>query len=213
MLSFFPRDVLDEIVNLIESVSEVFFFLLFNNFQAPRFSLDLLIRHRKFHKKITKTVSYSLLLADGIHPGEVLCKHWIRRIVVSILCKFCFLWHVKRCIIRYFHIIILSSLFVFKKYIFLFYQSLLLLYISLFIFNIRSFLLHIFYLYSIFCHLYFIIFITILSFYISIIYFNICILFLAIVFIDVILLFYLPLFPFYTDAIYIQYRFHFYSIR
>ena len=71
------------------------------------------------------------------------------------------LWHVKRCIIRYFHIIILSYLFVFKKYIFLFYQSLLLLYISLFIFNIRSFLLHIFHLYSIFYHLYFIIFITI----------------------------------------------------
>ena len=71
VLSFFPRGVLDEILNLIESVSEVFFFLLFNNFQAPRFSLDLLIRHRKSHKKITKTVSYSLLLADGIHPGEV----------------------------------------------------------------------------------------------------------------------------------------------
>ena len=64
-----------------------------------------------------------------------------------------------------FHIIIPSSLFVFKKYIFLFYQSLLLLYISLFIFNIRSFLLHIFHLYSIFYLLYFIIFITILSFF------------------------------------------------
>ena len=109
-------------------------------------------------------------------------------------------WHVKRCIIRYFHIIILSYLFIFKKYIFLFYQSLLLLYISLFIFNIRSFLLHIFHLYSIFYHLYFIIFITILSFFISIIYFNICILCLAILFLDVILLFYLPLFLFYTDA-------------
>ena len=28
VLSFFPRGVLDEILNLIESVSEVFFFLL-----------------------------------------------------------------------------------------------------------------------------------------------------------------------------------------
>ena len=85
------------------------------------------------------------------------------------------------CIIRYFHIVILSDLFVFKKYIFLFYQSLLLLYISLFILNIRSFLSHIFHLYSIIYHLYFIIFITILSFFISIIYFNICILYLAFV--------------------------------
>ena len=126
-----------------------------------------------------------------------------------------FVWHVKRCIIRYFYIIILSYLFIFKKYIFLFYQSLLLLYISLFIFNIRSFLLHIFHLYSIFYHLYFIIFITILSFFISIIYFNICILCLAIVFIHVILLFYLPLFLFYTDAyLYsISFQFIFYTVN
>lgn len=77
------QGLLDQLNCSIKSLNQL------NNFQAPRFSLDL-IRHRKAHKKIVKTVSYSLLLADGIHPGEVLCKHWIRRIVVSVICKFCF---------------------------------------------------------------------------------------------------------------------------
>ena len=77
------QGLLDKLKSSIKSRNQL------NNFQAPRFSLDL-IRHRKSHKKFIKTVPYSLLHADGIHPGEVLCKHWIRRLVVSILCKFCF---------------------------------------------------------------------------------------------------------------------------
>ena len=120
------------------------------------------------------------------------------------------LWHVKRCIIRYFHIVILSYLFIFKKYILLFYLSLLLLYISLFIFNIRSFLLHIFHLYSIFYHLYFIIFITILPFFLFLLYITTFVFYVwPFVFIDVILLFYLPLFLFFTDAYLYQISFPF----
>lgn len=57
---------------------------------APRFSLDL-IRHRKSNKtKSASTVSYSLLLSDGIHPGVTLSKHWIRRLVLTVICKHCF---------------------------------------------------------------------------------------------------------------------------
>ena len=89
------------------------------------------------------------------------------------------LWHVKRCIIRYFHIIILSYLFVFKNiYISILSEFITIVYFSIYI--QYPFILHIFHLYSIFYHLYFIIFITILSFFISIIYFNIYILCLAI---------------------------------
>ena len=90
------------------------------------------------------------------------------------------LWHVKRCIIRYFHIIILSSLFVFKYiYISILSEFITIVYFSIyiqypfisiayfpFIFYILSFVFYNF-------HYYFI-------FFISIIYFNICILFLAI---------------------------------
>ena len=41
----------------------------------------------------------------------------------------CWLWHVKRCIIRFIYVIILSFLFVFTKRILLFYHCILLLYI------------------------------------------------------------------------------------
>ncbi|MCG7878885.1 MAG: hypothetical protein N0C90_21515 [Candidatus Thiodiazotropha endolucinida] len=57
--------------------------------QVPRFSADL-IACRKANKKSIKTVSYSLLLADGIHPGDDLCKHFIRRLVNTVICRLCF---------------------------------------------------------------------------------------------------------------------------
>lgn len=55
----------------------------------PRFSADL-IRCRKSNKNHpSKSVSYSLLL-DGIHPSVTLSKYWIRRLVLSVICKLCF---------------------------------------------------------------------------------------------------------------------------
>lgn len=56
---------------------------------SPRFSADL-IRCRKSNKNHpSKSVSYSLLL-DGIHPSVTLSKYWIRRLVLSVICKLCF---------------------------------------------------------------------------------------------------------------------------
>ena len=50
MLSFFPRGVLDEILNLIESVSEVFFFLLLYATHRQ----DLFYITVKYHDNIPK---------------------------------------------------------------------------------------------------------------------------------------------------------------
>ena len=126
------------------------------------------------------------------------------------------LWHVKCCIIRYFHIIILSYPFVFKKiyisillefipivyfYIYIQYPFISIAYFP-FIFYILSFVFYNF-------HYYFIFFLFLL--YISTFVFYVW----PFVFIDVILLFYLPLFLFYTGAcLYsISFPFLFYTVN
>ena len=50
VLSFFPRDVLDEILNLIESVSEDF----------PSYSLVYIITHAKYYQTEIVTSPYDL---------------------------------------------------------------------------------------------------------------------------------------------------------
>ena len=57
--------------------------------QTPLFCSDL-IRFRKCRSRKIKSVSWSLLCEDGIHPGKELCQLWVRKIVLSLICKLCF---------------------------------------------------------------------------------------------------------------------------
>lgn len=60
-----------------------------NSICAPKFSVDL-TKRRKYNKSYkVDTISYSLL-KDGIHSGFVLSRYWLRRIINTILAKFCF---------------------------------------------------------------------------------------------------------------------------
>ena len=66
-------------------------------FRAPRFCTDL-IRTRKCCSKKVTSVSWSLLCEDGIHPGKELCQLWIRKIILSFVCRLCFFCHIGSCI-------------------------------------------------------------------------------------------------------------------
>lgn len=60
-----------------------------NGISAPKFSVDL-VKRRKYNKVYkVNTLSYSLL-KDGIHSVFVLSKYWRRRIINTILAKFCY---------------------------------------------------------------------------------------------------------------------------
>ena len=56
MLSFFPRGVLDEILNLIESVSEDFIPILQENAKERRYSSNYLFRYRNNTAVETATI-------------------------------------------------------------------------------------------------------------------------------------------------------------
>ena len=87
MLSFFPRGVLDEILNLIESVSEDFPSFSFKisdvppwTFSQPRvlFSLhndkksqtDPLVFRTKFHELLSDFPNYETIFTDGSKDGD-----------------------------------------------------------------------------------------------------------------------------------------------
>lgn len=60
-----------------------------NGISAPKFSVDL-VKRMKYNKVYkVDTISYSLL-KDGIHSDFVLSKYWRRRIINTILAKFCY---------------------------------------------------------------------------------------------------------------------------
>ena len=60
-----------------------------NKISAPKFGLDL-IKSRKSNKSYTSVkVSYSLL-GDGIHPGLILSRYWLRRVINSLLLVYCY---------------------------------------------------------------------------------------------------------------------------
>lgn len=60
-----------------------------NNISAPKFGLDL-IKSRKSNKSYTSIkVSYSLL-SDGIHPGLILSRYWLRRVINCLLLVYCY---------------------------------------------------------------------------------------------------------------------------
>ena len=52
-------------------------------FQTSLFSSDF-VRTRKCRKRKIKTILWSLLCGDGIHPDIDLCQLWIRKIVLSL---------------------------------------------------------------------------------------------------------------------------------
>ena len=60
MLSYFPRGVLDEILNLIESVSEVFLPTLV----VSKFNLRIQPERRPQRKKVPKPLDVSILKQD-----------------------------------------------------------------------------------------------------------------------------------------------------
>lgn len=60
-----------------------------NEIRAPKFGLDL-IKSRKSNKSYSSVkVSYSLL-SDGIHPGLILSRYWLRRVINSLLIVYCY---------------------------------------------------------------------------------------------------------------------------
>ena len=60
VLSFFPRDVLDEILNLIESVSEGFPSYSFLNSQTMKPMIELLKRMLENHKPMIEIFKHRL---------------------------------------------------------------------------------------------------------------------------------------------------------
>lgn len=56
---------------------------------APKFTLDLTHRRKSNKSYTTETIAYSLL-RDGIHPDRILSKLWFRRIIDTILIKYCY---------------------------------------------------------------------------------------------------------------------------
>lgn len=60
-----------------------------NGISAPKFSVDLVKRRKYNNVYKVDTISYSLL-KDGIHSDFVLSKYWLRRIINTILAKFCY---------------------------------------------------------------------------------------------------------------------------
>lgn len=60
-----------------------------NNVSAPKFSIDL-VKGRKSNKVYrTEKISFCLL-KDGIHSGFVLSRYWLRRLINTILAKYCY---------------------------------------------------------------------------------------------------------------------------
>ena len=78
VLSFFPRDVLDEILNLIESVSEDF----------PSYSFITLKGNHDFYFELMKmlSISQSCLLHDGFHSCLFLYSCMLRGSVGHVSC-------------------------------------------------------------------------------------------------------------------------------
>lgn len=60
-----------------------------NGLVAPKFSVDLIKRKKSNKVHSIETVSYSLL-SDGIHSGIVLSRYWLRRIINTVLTKYCY---------------------------------------------------------------------------------------------------------------------------
>lgn len=73
----------DQLNSKIHSLNSLY------EFRSPHFCSDL-VRTRKCRSRKIKTVSWSLLCDDGIHPGKELCQLWIRKIILSLVCKECF---------------------------------------------------------------------------------------------------------------------------
>ena len=77
MLSFFPRDVLDEILNLIESVSEGFLPTLILNNIIAKYSLIYYLTDLKLGQKNTKKYEISNLVIKKLSAQPTAYLYYI----------------------------------------------------------------------------------------------------------------------------------------
>lgn len=56
--------------------------------RSPRLAVDLLRNSKSNRAYATESIAYSLL-TDGIHPGHMLSRYWLKKVVCEILLKNC----------------------------------------------------------------------------------------------------------------------------
>ncbi|MES9881398.1 MAG: hypothetical protein ABW185_11010 [Sedimenticola sp.] len=60
------------------------------NTESPRFGIDLKRTHKRNKSRTITRFAY-MLLTDGIHPGQLISRYWLRQIVIKILLPHCYI--------------------------------------------------------------------------------------------------------------------------
>lgn len=56
--------------------------------RSPKLSLDMITSRKSNKSHTTNKVSYNLL-TDGVHPSPLLCKYWLKKLVLDVMLKEC----------------------------------------------------------------------------------------------------------------------------
>lgn len=73
---------IDELNNIIRDLNRSL------GIHAPKFPEDMCTSRKHNRNNTSKKISYNLL-KDGVHPGDMLAKHWLRRLIVTLVKTHC----------------------------------------------------------------------------------------------------------------------------